>query len=156
MGIRRLLAAAIVTAALFPVQAEAKKIVVIRGIAGNVVSPMTSIIMGLRARGHRVVVREWFQGVPPRGFDVAIGHSAGDRPALLSGAPLVITLDPTWANPGCQRGSRCVNYYAPIDAFPLIVCCGGYRVSGAANVVVSGGHILIPEQQARRVVALAK
>src|SRR5579871_2675852 len=111
--------------------AEAKKVVVIRGIFGNIVSPMTEIVTGLQKRGHQVTVREWWMGVPEPGFDVAVVHSAGDVPGLMSRAKQVITIDPTFINPGCQPGSKCTNYYAPIDKMPFLVCCGGYAVAGA-------------------------
>ncbi|HLL28985.1 MAG TPA: hypothetical protein VKT73_15215 [Xanthobacteraceae bacterium] len=141
--------------------AEAKKVVVIRGIFGNIVSPMTEIVTGLQKRGHQVTVREWWMGVPEPGFDVAVVHSAGDVPGLMSRAKQVITIDPTFINPGCQPGSKCTNYYAPIDKMPFLVCCGGYAVAGATNKKVPGtpsfflfapGHIAMPANQAPAVI----
>lgn len=134
--------------------AEAKTACVVRGIDGYAIAPMKEIQAGLRAKGFKVKVSEFNQGVP-QGCDVAVVHSAGDWPGLMSRAKKVITIDPTWLNPGCQPGSRCTNYYNALDAFPLIVCCGGYQVRGAKNIIAPAGHVQMPGRIWKQVVAEA-
>lgn len=146
-----------------PASSKSLNILVVRGIGGNIVAPMTTIIDGLRARGHHVVVAE-FYFVPSGRYDVAIVHSAGDIPGLMSRAKKVITIDPTFIAPSCQPGSICTNYFAPIDRLPFFICCGGYSINGATNKQVPGtlsffliapGHVSMPDRVAARVIAEA-
>lgn len=129
--------------------------VVILGIGGRFVAPMTSIIREEQRRvgAANVTVADWFY-VPPGNYKRAIGHSAGADAALRTGAPQIRTIDPTFLNPGCPRGADCRNFHASIDAFPFLVCCGGYSVRGAKNIQVPGtpsliiiapGHVRMPE-----------
>lgn len=117
-----------------------KNIIVIRGIMGNVLSPMNSITNGLRAHGHHVTVAEW--NLCPSGrFDVAVGHSAGGWAALATRSHKIITIDPNMGV--CPEGSTCINYYAAIP------------VSGATNIRVACDHVSMPEVVASRVISEA-
>lgn len=132
-----------------------KGTVVILGIGGRFVAPMTSIIREEQKRvgPANVTVADWYY-VPPGNYKRAIGHSAGADAALLTRAPQIRTIDPTFLNSGCPAGSDCQNWHASIDAFPFLVCCGGYSVRGAKNIQVPGtpsfiiiapGHVRMPE-----------
>jgi hypothetical protein len=136
--------------ALFPSTSHAKTAVVVRGIFGAQIAPMTSIIKGLEKRGYKVEVREWWQGVPTGSYDVAVGHSAGDNPVLRSKSKKKRTIDPTFINVGCQSG-ECRNWHNPWDAFPFILCCGGYPVRNAKNIRAPIGHVRMPEVVAQDV-----
>lgn len=147
--------------ALMATPASAKTVLVVRGIFGNIVAPMTEIINAEQAAGNKVIVAEWY-AVPNVKADIAIGHSAGADAVLRSGAKDIRTIDPTFLNGGCPQGATCKNWYAPIDAFPFLFCCGGYPVNGAQNIVVPGtpsfivfapGHVSMPSRVVSQVTA---
>ena len=135
----------------FIVPADAKDILIVRGIFGDIVSPMNKIADGLRAKGNKVTIAEWFL-LPTVKYDDVIGHSAGDAVLRLK-AKHIYTIDPTFLNVGCPIGSRCINWYAPEDRLPFFICCGGYQVRGAHNHRVAAGHVSMPDRIAKRVIA---
>lgn len=141
--------------------AYAKDVLLVRGLFGAEVSPMTSIYDGLKKAGHRVVRTEWWR-LPAGKFDVAIGHSAGGNVLGLS-VPLILTIDPVVTYTSCPAGSKCINWYSPVDKYPFLLCCGGWAVRGADNRVVAGGtpsllifspgHVSLPDRVAKDVIA---
>jgi hypothetical protein len=129
--------------------AEAKNVLILRGMFGEVVAPMTDIAASLQKKGHKVTLGSW--RAPPTGvYDVVITHSAADRWVNSYGRAKVISLDPTFLNPGCKG---CVNYYNPMNKIPFILCCGGYRMTGANNVVVPAPHVAVPSASIRHIEA---
>jgi|GEM_PF-6828887 len=148
---KRTLLAAALTLALSANAATAKTYLVIVGIGGRAVAPMTEIVQGLQKKGHKVIYADWF-AVPDVKVDVAIGHSAGADAALKTGAKKILTLDPTFVNTGCPARTKCINWHNPFDAFPFVVCCGGYPVRGATNIIAPAGHTQMPARMARAVV----
>lgn len=130
-----------------PVAAE--DAVAITGILGpQLGADLGRVKTQLRAKGYRVTGYQWFAvGAIPKGARV-IGHSAGADAALRTGAKRIVTYDPTFLNPGCPSKSKCVNFYSPLDAFPLIICCGGYPVRGAQNIIVKPPHLTMPNTYA--------
>lgn len=142
------------------VPAEAKDILLVRGIFGNIVAPMTDLATDLRRQGHKVTMAEW-HAIPDKRFDIAITHSRGEL-ALRANVKKVLTIDPTFLNGGCPAGKICVNWHAPIDAFPFLICCGGYAVAGARNTKVPGtlsfivfapGHVSMPTRIKAQIIA---
>ncbi len=136
------------------VVAEAKQILIATGIGGHIVAPMTDMGSALTKRGHNVTFVRWNSSWPKKRYDIAIGHSAGDRVLRgESGAKRIYTIDPTWLNVGCPRGATCTNWYNRGNAFPLVLCCGGYRVNGATNIVGPYGHTGMPARLGPTIVA---
>jgi hypothetical protein len=160
---RSLLAALMALALCVP--ASAKTIVILRGIAGEMVAPMLDYQADLTKKGHKVIMGSYI--APPQvKADYVIGHSRGADLAYSYPKAKIISIDPTFINPGCSQGkANCTNYHAPIDAFPFIFCCGGYSVRGANNIQVSGtpsfliwapGHVSMPTRVKPQVLKLIK
>lgn len=124
----------------------------VTGIFGEVVSPLTSIRKELRKRCRKVYEEKWW-AVSNAKVDIDYGHSAGADAILRTKSKRKVTLDPTIANQGCPKGARCTNFHNPMNAFPMVVCCGGYAVRGANNIVAAYPHTIMPEKIARRAVA---
>jgi hypothetical protein len=147
------------------VAAEAKTVVLLRGMFGEFVAPMTDIAEDLTKRGHKVILGS-HRAPPQVKADYVITHSAGDIAGLTQypGAK-VITIDPTFLNPGCAPDKACTNYYAAINRLPFFFCCGGYPVKGASNNDVGGtpsfiifapGHVSMPSRVKDRIVGSIK
>lgn len=129
---------------------------VVTGIFGEVVSPMNEIAAGLKAAGYKVTRAPWYaMPTDANTYDLAVGHSAGDAILHLK-VKRKITIDPTFLNVGCLYRSRCTNFYNGWDAFPLGVCCGGYPVKGAKNIIAPAGHTQMPARIWRQVVKEAR
>lgn len=121
------------------------------GILGTFVADMNEIAAGAKAAGFRVTRSTWLSPIVKA--DVCFAHSAGAYGALLAGCRRIVTIDPPMFPPMCPAGSVCTNFYAPEDMLPFILCCGGFRVTGALNVRVAPGHTSLPRRIARRVVS---
>lgn len=143
--------------------ALAKSAVLIRGIGGAYIAKMERIEKGLRAQGYSVDVREYYQGVPTKRYDLAVGHSAGAPIAMHTNAAERIAVD-SIMGAYCPKGAKCTSFYAPVDKFPFLICCGGYRVTGAKNIAISGtpsffifapGHVSAPDRVANDVLRIA-
>lgn len=147
---KRTLSAALLCVALSACAVEAKTALVVTGILGEFL--MEDIKAALRKSGYKLIVAPWYF-VPNVKVDVAIGHSAGADAVLRTSARRIETIDPTFVNQGCPTRAKCVNRYAPLDAFPLIICCGGYQVRGARNIQVAPNHLTMPARVAKAIVA---
>lgn len=132
--------------------AEAKNVLLLRGMFGEMVAPMTDVGAALQAKGHKVTYGS--HRAPPSGkFDMVVTHSAADQHVNKYGQKtVVVSLDPTFLNPGCNG---CTNYYNPMNRFPLIFCCGGYPMRGANNIVVRASHVTVPSATIPQIVAIA-
>lgn len=132
--------------------AEAKSVLILRGMFGEAVAPMTDVAAALKAKGHKVTLGSWRS--PPSGiFDWVITHSAADRWVNSYPGARVISLDPTFLNPGCNG---CTNLYNPMNKVPFIFCCGGYAMNGAKNIVVRAAHVKVPSAAIPQIVNLVK
>lgn len=139
---RRMLAA-VLAASVFPsicAPAHGKTIVILRGLFGEVVAPMTDYEAELKKRGHRVVMGS-HRAPPQVKADYVIGHSRGADVALNYPAGKIITLDATFLNPGCPQGRQCEDYVAPVNKLPFLLCCGGYAVRGATKAYLQPGTL---------------
>ncbi len=123
----------------------------VTGIFGEVVSPLVTIRKELRKRCRKVYEEKWW-ALSAAKADIDIGHSAGADAILRTATKRKVSIDPTIANQGCPKGARCINFHNPMNAFPLVVCCGGYPVRGAKNIVAAYPHTAMPERIARRVI----
>lgn len=123
----------------------------VTGIFGEVVSPLATIRKELKKRCRKVYEERWWS-LSNAKVDIDIGHSKGADAILRTGSKRKVTLDPTFLNAGCPKGARCTNFHNPMNAFPLVVCCGGYPVRGANNIVAPYPHTAMPERIAKRAI----
>lgn len=126
---------------------ERKTVVIIRGLAGEILSPMTDFADKVHAKGYRVRLASiYFESASDA--DILIVHSMACFNGLNSRAKLIITIDcPIWAHmvlPRAPRGSRVTNFYT----------FGHPRIAGAVNVRISGGHVAAPTTAQRRILSL--
>ena len=157
---KRLLLAAVLACA-FCASADAKTAVLLRGIFGEIVAPLTEYEAPLKKKGYTVVYGSYM--APPNvKADVVIAHSAGaDVGPVSYPKALNFPLDGTWAGRGCPKGTRCINYYAPINKYPFFLCCGGYPTRGSALTykekgtlsffIWAPGHVSLPGRVRDRV-----
>lgn len=143
---------------------HAKTAVLCTGIFGAALAPMTDYEAPLKKKGYQVVRATWLY-FPPVKPDVVISHSAcADKAAWVYPQARHFPLDGTFVGLflGCPTGTRCENYYAPIDKVPLLVCCGGYplprsavktKVPGTPSFIFAPGHLRLPTEVRDRVLA---
>lgn len=156
---KKLLCAAFAAAAIYCGSAAvstAATIVIATGIGGTLVAPMNDYEAELKRRGHKVYRGTWLV-MPPVKPDYVISHSAAaDIAAQTYPRAKHFTIDSTFLNRGCQAGTRCDDYYAPIDKFPFLVCCGGYALRGKTRqfpqqgtlsfFIFAPGHVGLPSK----------
>lgn len=136
--------------------AFAKIIVLLTGIGGALVAPMNDYEAELTRLGHKVYRGTWLvqPAVKP---DYVISHSAAaDIAAQVYPKAKHFTIDSTFLNRGCPAGTKCDDYYAPIDKFPFLVCCGGYALRGKTTrypqqgtlsfIIFAPGHVGLPSK----------
>lgn len=119
------------------------RIVLLCGLTQGNWCSLNALAASLRAKGYQTSVHSHF-AVPTeiaKGNAVYIGHSAGaDRVVAYSyGARLVFSIDATAANIGA-KSNNVVNYYNPNNRIPLFICCGGWKVAGAKNIIWRKSH----------------
>ncbi len=155
--------AGLVAYCLSTVAAFAKTVVLLTGIGGALVAPMNDYETELTRRGHKVYRGTWLVQ-PAVKADYVIAHSAGaDIAAVTYPRAKIITLDSTFLNRGCPQGTSCDDYYAPIDKFPFLVCCGGYALRGKTRqfpqsgtlsfFIFAPGHVSLPSRVRTKVLS---
>lgn len=111
-----------------------KVAVIIHGLMGAVLAPMTDVAAELRAKGYYVRFTS-FTNPDLRGAAVIFGHSMGCFPAVRSRAPRIFLIDcPFWAVMPRAPHPQTANFYT----------AGHPRVHGAINVQIRATHLTAP------------
>ena len=146
--------AAFWAAFLLPNQADARTALVRSGLFDDFGFFTRPVEDGLRAQGYKVTRKPWWAADSGR-YTVAAGHSKGADRVLRDNAKTIIAIDPTFVNPGCQKGN-CTAYVGPANKFPFLICCGGYEVRGAKNIAISYGHVQAPRIALKQILKQTK
>lgn len=141
---------------------EAKTALLCTGIFGEIVAPMNDYVAPLQKKGYQVLRGNYIYPINAKP-DVVISHSAcADVAPTWYPKARHYPLDGTWLGRGCPQGTRCDNYYAPINKYPFFLCCGGYPTRGSTTTTkVNGtlsffiwapGHVTLPSRVRDRVI----
>lgn len=131
--------------------AEAKTCRTVSGLFASLFAPMQVLKAEVSKRCAKTLHEPWW-AVSNAKVDIDFGHSMGADAILRTSSKRKISIDPTLGNTGCPKWARCTNFHNPMNAFPMVVCCGGYAVRGAKNIVAPYPHVSMPDRIAKRAV----